>query len=201
MDPFWVLALVLVVSFISNVSPFFGAPYTLLAALQLNLLGATPFNFLAVVLVSAVGATVAKVAMYYGAFEFKGVLGRNRNVQLIGRNSSTPKFYVALFTTALLPIFPLDDFIYIGAGATSASIGAMAGVTLLAKVLKSALEIAVELTILVDVKNVFGFDRIESTVALSLLFVLMGVAFYKLDWKGTYDRLRGRASPRRSDAS
>ena len=197
----YVVLLVLFVSFISNVSPFFGASYTLLATLQLTLLGPTPFNFAVVVVVSALGATVAKVVMYFGAFGLKGVIGRNRNVQLIGRNSSSRKFYFALFATALLPVFPLDDFIYIGAGASGATLGLMAGVTLVAKVMKSALEIAVELTLLVDVKNVFGFDRLETTIALSAMFVLLGVVFYKLDWRKTYERVKLMLNPRRSAGS
>ena len=192
MDLIFAVGLILAVSFVSNVSPFFGASYTLLATLQLNQLGVNPFNFLVIVLVSALGATLAKVAMYFGAFEFKGVIGKNKNVQLIGRNASSSKFYFVLFVTALLPVFPLDDFIYIGAGATGASIGAMAGVTLLAKVLKSALEVAVELTLFAETSQFLGLDSVETTVALSVLFVVMGVGFYKLDWKKAYERVRRR---------
>ena len=190
----WVLTFVLIVSFLSNVSPFFGASYTLLATLQLSLLGFTPYNFLVIVVLSAVGATLAKVVIYYGAFGFKGLLLRNKNVRLIGRNSSTGKFYLVLFVTALLPVFPLDDFIYIGAGATSASIGVMAAVTLAAKIIKSGVEVALEFTILRDLAEVFGFHQLDITVALTAVFLIIGVLIYKVDWEAAYSRLRGKST-------
>ncbi len=185
-----VAVFVLVVSFLSNVSPFFGASYTLLATLQLTLIGASPFNFLVVVVVSAVGATLAKVVIFFGAFGLKGVIGRNKNIRLIGRNSSSGKFYLALFVTALLPVLPLDDFVYIGAGASSASIGLMTSVTLLAKILKSGFEVALELTILRDLIGVFGFHRLDITIVLVALFLALGILIYQLDWEEMYNRVR-----------
>ena len=190
MDLLLVLGFVLLAAFVSNVSPFFGASYTLIATLQLSLVGFTPFNFAAIVLASAVGATLAKVVIYYGAFGFKGFLKKNKNVQLIGRNSSSFKFYLILFGTALMPVLPLDDFIYIGAGASGASIGRMSAVTLLAKVLKSGVEIAVEFAILSSVGDVFGFDSVEATAALSVAFIVVGIGIYKLDWEKAYAKLR-----------
>ena len=190
-----VAVFVLVVSFLSNVSPFFGASYTLLATLQLTLIGASPFNFLVVVVVSAVGATLAKVVIYFGAFGLKGVIGGNKNIRLIGRNSSTGKFYLALFVTALLPVLPLDDFVYIGAGASSASIGLMTSVTLLAKILKSGFEVALELTILRDLIGVFGFHRLDITIVLVALFLALGILVYQLDWEEMYNRVRRRGWP------
>lgn len=185
---------VLTVSFLSNVSPFVGASYTLLATLQLTLLGLTPLNFGVVVLVSAIGATLAKVVIYFGAFGFKGLLIKNRNVRLIGRYSSSDAFYFVLFVTALLPVFPFDDFIYIGAGATSASLGLMSLVTLFAKIVKSGIEIALEFTILRDLSHALGLHQIELTIALTGIFVVIGIVAYKVDWEGLYARMRGRAS-------
>jgi hypothetical protein len=190
LDILWVAVLVFGVSFLSNVSPFFGASYTLLATLQLTLLGFTPYNFFVVVVVSAVGATVAKLVIYAGAFGFSDLLLRNKNVQLIRRNSRKSSFYLVLFVTALLPVLPLDDFIYIGAGASAASLSLMSMVTLLAKLLKSAFEVAVEFTILKDIGEAFGFHRLDATLALSALFVLVGIGIYKLDWEKIYKRFR-----------
>ncbi len=195
MDPLvWTILFVLIVSFISNVSPFFGASYTLLATLQLTLIGPSPFNFLVVVVVSAVGATLAKTAIYFGAFELKGIIGKNKNVQLIGRNSTKREFYVALFVAALLPVLPLDDFIYIGAGASAASLSLMALVTLAAKLLKSVVEIALEFTILRDIGTALGINTLYPTIALSLIFLVIGVGIYKLDWEKLYARVRGRSA-------
>ncbi len=193
MEPLmWTILFVLAVSFLSNVSPFFGASYTLLATLQLTFIGASPFNFFVVVIVSAVGATLAKIAIYFGAFELKGIIGKNKNVQLIGRNSTKREFYVALFVTALLPVLPLDDFIYIGAGASAASISLMSLVTLLAKILKSGFEIAIELTLLNSIGKAFGFQRLDITIVLVAVFLVIGILIYRVDWENTYLRVRSR---------
>jgi hypothetical protein len=188
----WILAMVFAVSFLSNVSPFVGASYTLLATLYLTLVGPTPFNFVAVAIVSAIGATVAKMVIYFGAFGFKGLLLRNKNVRLIGRYSSTDTFYVALFVTALLPVFPFDDYIYIGAGAVSASLRLMLGVTLLAKVVKSIAEIALEYTLLRGLSDLLGIHRLDLTLLLTAAFVVIGIIVYKVDWEGAYARLMGK---------
>jgi hypothetical protein len=183
------------VSFASNVSPFFGASYTLLATLQLTILGFTIFNFLVIVLVSAVGATLAKVVIYYGAFGFKRILIGNKNIQLIGKYSSTRKFYFVLFATALMPVLPLDDFIYIGAGATAASIGLMAFVTLLAKLAKSAIEIYLEFTLLKNLSDVFNLQGPYTTAALVAAFLVIGILIYRLDWEKMLKRKWPRRSP------
>jgi len=192
---------VLVVSFLSNVSPFVGASYTLLATLYLTMVGFTPVNFLVVVLISAVGATLAKVVIYFGAFGFKDILIKNKNVRLIGRYSNSGTFYLVLFVTSLLPVFPLDDFIYIGAGATSSTLGLMSVVTLTAKVVKSGVEIALEYTILRDLSQLFGLHSVELTIVLTVLFICLGIVLYKVDWEGTYARLRGRNPPNKAQTS
>jgi hypothetical protein len=195
LDIFWVVVFVLGVSFLSNVSPFFGASYTLMATLQLSLLGFTPYNFALVVFVSAIGATLAKMVIYFGAFGFRDFLVKNKNVQLIGRNSAKGSFYLVLFGTALMPVLPLDDFIFIGAGASKASLAAMSSVTLLAKILKSAFEVAAEFTLLTDVGEVFGFNptgRLDATIVLSGVFLLIGIGIYKIDWERTFRRLLPR---------
>ena len=131
MEPLlWAAVFVLIVSFLSNVSPFVGASYTLLATLHLTLVGFTLFNFGVLVVVSALGATFAKVVIYFGSFGFRDLLLKNKNVRLIGKYSSTKAFYFVLFVTALLPVFPLDDFVYIGAGANSASLGLMSAIVI-----------------------------------------------------------------------
>jgi len=184
---------VFVFSFLSNVSPFVGASYTLFAVLYLTLIGLTPINFVAIVIVSAAGAAAAKVVIYVGAFGFRNLLLRNRNVRLIGRYAATETFYLVLFVTALLPVFPFDDYIYIGAGATAASLGLMTAVTLLAKVVKSGVEIALEYTILKDLSELFGIHRLDLTLLLSGVFIVIGIVVYKLDWEGAYDRIRGKS--------
>jgi hypothetical protein len=191
----WGVVFVLIVSFLANVFPFFGASYTLLAALQLSLLGPTPYHFAVIVLVSGVGATVAKPVIYFGGFGFRDYLLRNKNVKLIERYSSTKGFYLALFLAALLPVFPFDDFIFIGAGAALASLGAMLLVTLGAKLLKSTVEVAIELAILREVASVFDFHRLDVTLALTAVFLIIGIVVYKVDWERIYRRVTKRSLP------
>ena len=185
----WALLFVLFTSFLSNVSPFVGASYTLMATFQLTLLGFTPTNFILVVLLSATGATAAKVVIYYGAFGFREQLLKNKNVKLIGRYSLRSPFYLVLFLAAVLPVFPFDDFLFIGAGATSASIGIMSGVTLLAKVVKSSVEVWLEFTILGDVAGLLGAQSLVVTGALTAAFVVIGIVIYSVDWERVLRRL------------
>lgn len=189
------VAFVLTVSFLSNVFPFFGASYTLLAALQLTLLGATPYNFVVIVMVSAVGAALAKSVIYFGGFGFRGTLLKSRNVRLIGRYSTTGGFYLTLFVAALLPVFPFDDFIFVGAGAALASLEAMLLVTFAAKVVKSAVEVAVELAVLNEVAKAFNFQSIPVAIAFSAAFLVIGVMVYKVDWEDAYKKVTGRPLP------
>jgi hypothetical protein len=195
MEPLvWVLAVVFVFSFASNISPFVGASYTLFAVLYLSLIGPTPINFVAIVIVSALGAAAAKVVIYVGALGLKNLLLRNQNVRLIGRYSTTDTFYFVLFVAALLPVFPFDDYIYIGAGASSVSLGLMSAVTLVAKVVKSGVEIALEYTILRELSGLLGIHRLDLTLLLTGVFIVLGIVVYKLDWEGVYRRIRGKSS-------
>ncbi|MDG6985298.1 MAG: hypothetical protein JRM73_00940 [Nitrososphaerota archaeon] len=181
-------AAILAIAFVSNISPFFGASYTFFATLDLILTGFTPANFLVVVFFSAAGAALGKLVIYYGAFGLRRFLIGNKNVQLIGRNASTRMFYAVLFVTAFMPILPLDDFIYIGAGATSVSLSAMGAVTFGAKLLKSAVEIGVEFTVLKDVIQVFTFSNIWATIAVTAGFMGLGILIYQLDWEALVKR-------------
>jgi hypothetical protein len=185
----WIMALVLVESFLSNVSPFVGASYTLIATFQLTLLGFNPVNFLLVVLLSALGATAAKVVIYYGAFGFRKQLLRNRNVRLIGRYSLKGPFYIVLFVAAVIPVFPLDDFLFIGAGATSASIGVMSSVTLLAKLVKSTAEVWLEFTVLSGLAGLLGTQSVLLTGALTAAFIAIGIVVYAADWEKALARV------------
>jgi hypothetical protein len=189
-ETYWVIAVVFAFSFLSNVSPFVGSSYTLFATLNLVAIGFTPLNFAIVVAVSALGATLAKIAIYYGSFGLRKYLVRNKNVQLIGRNTTSGKFFLILFATALLPVLPLDDFIYIGAGANSASVAAMGSVTFLAKVIKSGFEVALEFTVLRDLSQALGVQSLDVTILLSGAFVIIGILLYKIDWQKAIGRIR-----------
>ena len=92
-----------------------------------------------------------------------------------------------MFITALIPILPLDDYVYIGAGANNARLAPMLGVTFIAKLAKSAFEIFLEFTgimvISAFIHHFFGLSRLEFSLVLFVVFIVLGIVIYKIDWE------------------
>ena len=180
------------ISFATNATPFFGASYTLIATTELISVGFTIENFVIIVLVTGIGATVAKVILYSGALGFRHELNKNKNIKLFHEWLNKRSFFVALFVTAFIPALPLDDYIYIGAGANRANLPPMLGVTLLAKLAKSGVEIFLEFYGIIDItgftKGILGLSTIEFSIILSVFFIVLGVVLYKLDWESLLKR-------------
>jgi hypothetical protein len=174
-------------SLASNATPFFGASYTFLATTELVATGFNLESFVLVVFVSALGATLGKILIYAGAFGLQKSLQKNKNVRLLGRWLGKSGFYIALFVTALIPILPLDDYVYIGAGANRARLAPMLGVTFMAKLAKSAFEIFLEFAGIVAISafihHFFGLSRLEFSLVLFVVFVVLGIVIYKVDWE------------------
>lgn len=183
------LAFLFVLSLVSNATPFFGTSYTIIATTELIAIGFDGQSFALVVIVTALGATLGKIFIYAGAFGLRGQLKHNKNVRLLGSWLGKAGFYLTLFITALIPILPLDDYVYLGAGANRAKLIPMLGVTFLAKLSKSAFEILLELTGILSIflispgHLVFGMTRLQFSILLSGLLVVLGVVIYKLDWE------------------
>jgi hypothetical protein len=171
------------ISFASNALPFFGASYTLLATSELMALGFSVENFLLIVAVTAIGATLAKIILYSGALGLRKQLIKNKNMSLLGLWLQRRSFYLALFLTAIVPALPLDDYIYIGAGANKAKLAPMIGLTLVAKIGKSLAEIYVEFTGILGISEILKVSGLEFSLFLSALFIVLGVVLYKLDWE------------------
>lgn len=154
-----------------------------------------PLSFTLVVTITGVGAALAKVLIYYGALGFGGRLRRNRNVRLLSRWMNTKSFLLSLFITAFIPILPLDDYLYIGAGANRARLPEMLAVTISAKIAKSAFEISLELLGIIrvtDYLRVLGITSVELSLLLSVLFLVLGVILYELDWERILGVLKKR---------
>ena len=113
---FYAIIPLFLLSFISNATPFLGASYTFLATTELVANGVTLDSFGLVVFVTALGATSGKIVIYAGAKGFQRNLQKNKNVKLLGRWLGKSSFYLALFVSALIPVLPLDDYVYLGAG-------------------------------------------------------------------------------------
>ena len=188
-------------SIVSNATPFFGTSYTLIATTELIAIGFNLESFSLVVFVTALGATLGKIFIYAGAFELRKTLQGNRNVKLLGHWLGKAGFYVALFVTALIPVLPLDDYVYLGAGANKARLAPMLGVTFLAKLSKSAFEILLEFSGIISLfylgnhTLLFGLTRLEFSIVLSCVFIVLGVVIYKLDWEKWLNMLRRGKRP------
>lgn len=192
------LALLFLISLVSNATPFFGASYTFIATTELVAIGFNLDSFGLIVFVTALGATMGKVVIYVGAMELRQKLQGNKNVKLLGRWLGKAGFYVALFVTALIPVLPLDDYVYLGAGANRARLAPMLGVTFLAKLSKSAFEILLEFSGILGISlythRYLGLSRLDLSIALSGAFIVLGIAIYKLDWEKWINILRGGGS-------
>jgi membrane protein YqaA with SNARE-associated domain len=181
------LFLLFLLSFVANATAFFGASYTLIATTELTATGVNLQSFAIVVFVTALGATLGKIVIYYTAVGLKNSLQRNRNVRLLGSWIGKTGFYLGLFIAALLPALPFDDYIYIGAGANRGKLAPMLGVTFIAKLLKSAFEILLELSGLLAITklthHLLGLSRLELSIVASVAFVVLGIVTYKVDWE------------------
>ena len=194
------MLILFLVSLVSNATAFFGASYTLIATAELTATGVNLTSFTLVVFVTALGAALGKLVIYYSAVGLKGTLQKNKNVRLLGTWLGRSGFYLGLFVTALLPVLPLDDYVYIGAGANRAKLAPMLGVTFLAKLAKSAFEILLELSGLLEISKLthrlLGLSRFELSVVFSAAFVVLGIVIYKVDWEPFVSRA-GRLLHRR----
>ena len=189
---FSVLILFLV-SLGSNATPFFGASYTLIATTALLADGFSVSNFVLIVFVTAAGASLGKLVLYAGGKRFRGRLGQKKSVMVLERMLERKLGLAVVFVTALIPGLPLDDYVYIGAGASSSRLTGMFVITFIAKVLKSFLEIGIEyagLGRLYSATGLTGLSRIETSIIFSVIFLLVGVAFYKIDLEKVISRLR-----------
>jgi membrane protein DedA with SNARE-associated domain len=189
------LTLLFLVSLVSNATPFFGASYTLIATTELVAIGFNLDSFTLIVFVTALGATIGKIVIYAGARGLSQKLQGNKNVKLLGRWLGKSGFYLALFLTALIPVLPLDDYVYLGAGANKARLAPMLGVTFLAKLSKSAFEILLEFSgiggFAFYTNRYLGLSRLDLSIAVSIGFIVLGVVIYKLDWDKWINLVRG----------
>jgi len=181
------------VSLGSNATPFFGASYTLIATTALLADGFSVGNFVLIVFVTAAGASLGKLVLYAGGKSFRGKLAQNKTVLVLGRMLERKTGLAVVFATALIPGLPLDDYLYVGAGASSSRLTGMFIVTFAAKVLKSFLEIGIEyagLGRLYTATGLTGLSRLETSILLSVVFLILGVVFYKVDLEKVISRLR-----------
>ena len=187
------ILILFLVSLGSNATPFFGASYTLIATTALLAEGFSIGNFVVIVFVTAAGASLGKRVIYAGGKRFRGRLGQNKSVMALERVLERRLGLAVVFVTALIPGLPLDDYVYLGAGASSSRLTGMFVITFVAKLLKSFLEIGIEyagLGRLYNATGLTGLSRIETSILFSVVFLIVGVVFYKVDLEKVISRLR-----------
>ncbi len=185
------------VSFISNVTPFFGAAYTVYASLiLLDLKPTIPLVALFIV-VTALGAAVSKNIMYLIGVALRRPMSRGRNMVLLRGLLKLGYMWLIVVILAIIPGLPLDDYVYVGTGAAGASLTRLNAYVLLGKLIKSAIEIPIELTMLraaYEATSMLGLTRLDFQVAFAVAFTVAGIMLYRLDWLSIYNWLRGRIS-------
>ena len=176
------------VSFISNALPFGGAPYTLIGTFYAKELG-----LVSVILITALGAASAKVVLYATGLGSRRLMERNKNYAFFERAIKKRSFLVALFITAIIPGLPLDDFLYLWGGAVKGDLLRMLAVTFAAKLLKSSIEIPLELFVLSIASQLTGTNLLSNVyfqVGAVAFFVAIGVILFVIDWEKTLNHVK-----------
>ncbi len=192
MDLLYLMLAIFAVSFVANATPFTGVSYTLIATTLLIRFDAPPSMVALAIVASGVGAAVSKNVIYGAGAFMERWLGRNRNVNLLRRFSGSRYFYLALVVLAILPGFPVEDYVYFGSGAARIPLLKLNAYMLVAKLAKSAVEIPVELMgigLVSGYLSFLGLTPFDLGVISSIAFVLLGLAVFKLDWESLLERI------------
>jgi membrane protein DedA with SNARE-associated domain len=187
------------IALVSNATPFFGASYVLLATMALYNYGITITGFSTVVVVTAVASSIGKLVLYATGKLTKNKLEKSRNFAIFHQwlEQSNKSSLLLVFATGLVPVVPLDDYVYIAAGAGGAKLGAMFATTLLAKLLKNGLEISFAIWGLrgLFTMSLLGMSHLETSMLFSSLLLLGGVALYRVDFIRLAERIRTMKNP------
>jgi membrane protein YqaA with SNARE-associated domain len=185
------LLVTFVISFVSNATPFFGAPYTLVASSLLLTVGITPYNFLLFVLSAGIAASLSKTIMYFIGIVLRRPLRNSKNIKFVSRFINKISFYLLLFIFSIIPFLPLDDYLFIVGGVSGGRVVGMLGVSILGKILKTSIEMIVELEGLRFTENLLkglGLSYLDLGLIGTVIFILLGIGLAKLDWEKFYDR-------------
>ncbi|WP_338604052.1 hypothetical protein V6M85_05600 [Sulfolobus tengchongensis] len=183
MIPTQELIVIFVISFITNATPFFGAPYTLITASILLKYGVNPLSLVLAIIVSGLGASISKSVMYGVGIALRKPLKNNKNVKLIERISKSFGFYLGLLILSVLPFLPLDDYIFLAGGIAKISVLKMISISILGKILKSGIEISIEITGIRLIASLIGINTVELSIISIIVFTGLGIVLFKIDWE------------------
>lgn len=123
---------------------FFGAPYTIITSTIILRHGASIEAIIEGIIISALGATLAKTIMFAIGVGLRRPLKQNKNVKFFMKYVSKRPFLIGLFITAILSFFPFDDYFFLIGETSKASLSKMLPITFSAKIIKSGFEIPLE---------------------------------------------------------
>ncbi|MDP8002625.1 MAG: hypothetical protein ACP5M8_00510 [Caldisphaera sp.] len=187
-NPFLTSTIVFILSFISNVIPFGGPPYTIVTVTLLFEIGFKYYWLF--VFIASFGAILSKIVMFLVGKGFSRQLGKNKNVRLISKFSSKKIFYLILFILAIIPVLPFDDYLFIAGGAANISLIKMSSIVSIAKLIKTSLEIYIELKIIGIFSYILSISKPTIAVLLTVLFIAVGIIGFKLDWESIVHKIR-----------
>ncbi len=173
-------------AFVLNLIPFGAPPYVIFVAYEV---GRSGLGLWPPVLSAALGAALAKMLMYLLGIGLRGPLRRNRNVRLLARYSTSSWVYLLAFVSAIIPVIPLDDFVYIAGGASGLRARLMALAAVAGKFVKTIVEVTAVLYLSILVSSLI---HVPATYVL-LVFVAGGMAAgvltFLVDWEAWARRL------------
>ncbi len=181
------LVFLFAISFLFNATPFFGGPYTLIAATVLLQSGVNPLSFLLVCIFTGLGASLSKSVMYFIGLSAKKPLQKNRNVLFIKRIGVNRGFSVTLFIASVMPFLPMDDFLYLAGGAAKLNVLSMLEISIIAKIIKSSIEIGTEILGLKGISELTNVNPVEIGIISIVAFSVLGYIIFKIDWEKTYE--------------
>ncbi|WP_291766596.1 hypothetical protein [Caldivirga sp. UBA161] len=191
------VTLVFMISLISNATPFFGAAYTVYASIVLmNLKLKAPIIVLFIV-ITALGAALAKNAMYLIGVALRRPMSKSRNIIFLRGLLRLGFLWLIVIILAVIPGIPLDDYLYVGTGAAGVSLSRLNAYIFLGKLIKSSIEIPIELALLNTIYNatsVLGLSKLEFQLIFAIAFTALGIVLYRLDWWNMYNWLKMRIS-------
>jgi len=97
--------IIFIISFISNATPFFGTPYTIIATTILLRSGLDLISLVTVIFLTATGAAISKTVMYAIGLILRKPLKENKNMIFLSKFVHFRSFYITLFVLALIPFF------------------------------------------------------------------------------------------------
>ncbi len=182
------------ISFISNALPFFGEAYTVYASLTLLSIGISTYQVLLVILITALGASISKNVSYALGYALKKPLRRTSVVRLIAALSNKAPIWVLTIVLAAMPGLPFDDYLYIGAGAAVINPLKLNTYIFIGKLIKSSLEIPIELALFSSLYNVLRPSMGLTTfqVILAVVFTVLAFIIFRIDWVKIYVKLQNR---------